>query len=200
MFLLKRSSFHQFLFILVVVLFSSCERTETSHTYYNIDSLIQVQVTYLAQSKARLHKKATINLDSQDTTFMPGDSAAWSKELDIFREMDLINKPINEGNYTVSDGHTDVTSNLTVRTYATTKELSIVYLKLFYQDSPTKLRKIEALYNQENALLKTRRKLVMEFTDIYNKNILSSYSIEGTQKMFIGDEVRFTVTCSVQLN
>ena len=72
--------------------------------------------------------------------------------------------------------------------------------KIYYQDIPSKLRKIEALYQQDNALLKTRRKLTMEFTDLYDKNILTSYSIDGTQKMFVGDSIRFTINCAVQLN
>lgn len=178
----------------------SCERKETGALYYNIDSLIQEQVLYLANAHAVVHKQAGIKNISQDTTFAPADSAAWAKELDIFTEIGTINKPINRDGYVVTDGEDDPTSNLTIRTFLSGKELPIGYLKIYYQDTPAKLRKIEAIYRQENSLLASRRKLIMEFTDIYNKNILSSYSIEGEQKMFIGDSVRFSIRGIVQLN
>lgn len=141
-----------------------------------------------------------INNETQDTTFVPKDSATWASELDIFSEIGMINKPINRGNYDIEEGLSDPSSNLTVRTYLAKRNLSIVYLKLYYQDNPSKLRKVDALYTQQNALMKTSRSLTLEFTDVYEKNILTSYSIDGMQKMFVGDSVTFKITGSVQLN
>lgn len=179
---------------------SSCKQEMTSSVYYNIDSLILEQIQFLSTTRAGLRKQAEINQINQDTTFVPRDSMAWANELDIFMEIGIINKPINRGNYDRVDGLSDAVSNLTITTFSANKALPIVYLKTYYQDTPSKLRRVEALYNQENTLLTSSRKLVMEFTDLYNKNILTSYSIEGNQKMFIGDSVRFTINCSVQLN
>lgn len=189
--------------VTVFLIMSACVRTTmitSSSISFNIDSVLQEQILYLATSHAALHKQADINDVYQDTTFMPTDSAAWAKELDIFSEIGRINKPINQGSYTVVDNLKDPSSNLTIRTLSTTQTLPIVYLKTFYLDTPDKLRKIEALYQQENALLTSKRKLVMEFTDTFNKSILTSYSVEGVQKMFIGDSVHFTITCTVHLN
>ena len=187
----------------MVLIMGSCDRSNTttpSANSFNIDSILQEQILYLSTSKAAIHKQADINDVYQDTTFMPIDSAAWARELDIFAEIGRINKPTNKGSYTVVDNLNDPSSNLTMRTLSTTQTLPIVYLKAFYLDTPDKLRKIEALYKQENALLTSKRKLVMEFTDTYNKSILTSYSVEGVQKMFIGDSVHFTITCTVHLN
>jgi hypothetical protein len=179
---------------------SSCERQQTTNLYYDIDSLVNEQIQYLTEHKAGLRKQGEISSVALDTTFIPEDSAAWARELDIFTEIGMVNKPINQGAYEVIDGLDDPFSNLTIRTYTTNKELSIVHLKLFYLDTPGKLRKIEALYQQENALLKSKRSLMMEFADIYNKSILTSYSIKGEQKMFVGDTVNFTITGTVHLN
>lgn len=197
-----KHSFFKLLYVLVVVslLLSSCERQESTTVYYNIDSLLQDQIQFLTTKQAGLRKQAEINQVNQDTIFVPADSAAWANELDIFSEIGMINKPINRGNYDVIDGQADSTSNLTVRTYSANKSLSIIYLKTFYQDTPKKLRKIEAFYQQKNSLLASSRKFVLEFTDIYDKNILTSWSIDGHQKMFIGDSVRFTISCSIHLN
>jgi hypothetical protein len=174
--------------------------TSTTSVSFNIDSLLHEQIIILSTSHAALHKQATINDVHQDTTFVPADSTAWAKELDIFSEIARINKPINQGNYETLDNIADPTSNLTIRTLSTSKSLPIVYLKTFYLNSPDKLRKIEALYRQDNSLLTSKRKLVMEFSDTYNKSILTSYSIDGVQKMLIGDSIHFTITCAVHLN
>jgi hypothetical protein len=182
-----------------VLLMSSCERPETTIAYYNIDSLLQEQILYLKNAGAVLHKQAEIRGVTQDTTYTPSDSTTWANELDLFAEISTMNKPINVGGYDVSDGEADPHSNLTIRTLTANKPMSIVYLKTFYQDSPDKLRKLEALYHQENALLKSQRKLIMEFSDIYNKSILTSYLVEGGQKMFVGDTVYFTIKGTVHL-
>ncbi|MDH4057355.1 MAG: hypothetical protein OEU76_01255 [Cyclobacteriaceae bacterium] len=185
----------------VVLLISSCERAKpvSAPEVFNIDSLIQEQIKYLSNSQASLRKQAEINNEYQDTTFVPADSAAWSKELDIFSEIGRINKPVNQGGYDVIDHQDDPASNLTMRVYTANRPLPIVYFKTFYLDTPLKLRKIEAEYRQENSLSTSNRKLIMEFSDTYNKSILSSYSIEGDQKMFIGDSVRFAINCTIHL-
>jgi hypothetical protein len=199
MYWLKHKRLKEIVPVMFVLLVSSCERPETTIAYYNIDSLLHEQILYLNNAGAALHKQAEIRGVKQDTTFTPADSTAWANELDLFAEISTLNKPINVGSYDVTDGEADPHSNLTIRTLAANKPLSIVYLKTFYQDSPDKLRKLEALYRQENALLKSQRKLVMEFSDIYNKNIVTSYLVEGGQKMFVGDTVYFTIKGTVHL-
>jgi hypothetical protein len=179
---------------------TSCERPATQSLYYNIDSLLQEQASFLAGAQAILHKQAKMNSLLHDSVFAPFDSVGWTKELDIFTEIGIINKPINRGGYSVTDGLPDETSNLTIREYTATKPMPLHYLKTYYLNHPSNLRKIEAYYEQENVLMKSRRKLVMEFTDVYQKNILSAYTIEGSQKMFVGDSVQFTISATVHLN
>ena len=184
-----------------LLIFASCNQTkEEKANYFNIDSLIQHQIEYLMMAKASVSKEAVMNGIKQDSVFIPNDSAAWARELDLFKEIGSINKSINRDSYEITDGLADESSNLTIHQFTATRELPIVYLKTFYQDVPSKLRKIEALYAQENSLLKSKRKLVMEFTDLYNKNILTSYSVDGGQKMFVGDSVHFTIKGSIRFD
>ena len=185
--------------LLLIVLMVSCKPPQNETGYYNIDSLIQVQATTLVDLHARLHKEAELNNNLSDTVFTPPDREMWSRELAIFQDINMINRPIYSGSYTMETGQLDPSSNLTVRVFETTKDLPVVYLKTFYLDQPGKLRKLEAYYRQDGALMKSHRKFSMEFSDINNKSILTSYSIEGEQKMIAGDPVRFVIKGSIEI-
>ncbi|MBX2968908.1 MAG: hypothetical protein KF803_06030 [Cyclobacteriaceae bacterium] len=187
--------------LLLTMLMASCNKpNKTEATHFNIDSLVAKQVVDLWLLKAALIKEGSIGDIRQDTLLTSLDTVRWKKELDIFSEIGLVNKPAYRALYTVKDGLRDASSNLTIREFETDEELPVQSLKLFYLDNLQKLRRIEALIQQENALLKTQQKLVMEFSDVYNKNVLTSYSIEGGQKMLAGDSVHFTLSGTIQFN
>jgi hypothetical protein len=160
---------------------------------------MNAQIHYLVQSRAVLNKHAEIDGKEESIVFTPKDTTAWMHELDIFTDLSSINKPINLGSYKAEYGIRDAGSNLTIMSFTSLKELPVVYLKIFYLDTPSKVRRIEALYREENALLKGSRFLIMEFQEIYNKTILTSYTIEGGQKMFLGDSVKFSVKGTVTI-
>jgi hypothetical protein len=172
----------------------SCEekRSDTNF-YYPVDSLLKTQVKYLAESKAQLSKKAAIDGKEESLSFTPKDTTAWIHELDIFAELNDINKPTNVGKYRTKRGIKDITSNLLIYTIESTEKLPVSYVKIYYLNTLSDVRKIEALYYQESSLLKTSRELSMEFQNINNKIVLTSYSIQGDQKMLIGDSVTFSV-------
>ena len=51
-----------------------------------------------------------------------------------------------------------------------------------------------SLHNdEETSLYKSSRFLTLEFQNINNKNVLTSYSVKGGQKMIMGDSVIFSV-------
>ena len=79
------------------------------------------------------------------------------------------------------------------------KDLPIEYLKIYYQDSPNKIRRIEARYRESSMMYKTSQILVMEFMSVKDTMILTSYAIEGGQKMFMGDSVQYKINTSVTL-
>jgi hypothetical protein len=187
--------------LVLAVILASCSAGERSTAnFYPVDSLITEQVKYLSEVQATLTKHGEIDGVQDDTTFVPVDATAWLDELDIFMMLEAINKPINRNNYRIEDGLDDPRSNLTIKSITSKTDLPIAYLKIFYQDTPSKLRKIEAVYREENALMKGSRRLIMEFLEFNNKNILISYSIEGGQKMFLGDSVEFLVMGTITIN
>lgn len=181
-----------------VFLLFSCKKEEVT-VYYPIDSLMEAQIDYLAEHHALLTKKAEIDGKEDTSSITPKDTTAWASELDIFSELNVINKPITMGSYTVERGINDTQSNLSILSFSTMEDLPIVYLKVYYLEKESNLRRIEALYHEENSLLKGSRLLIMEFQEINNTIVLTSYSIEGGQKIFLGDSVKFSIRGTVTI-
>jgi hypothetical protein len=177
----------------MILIFSSCSHEVKTTKLFHIDSLLNAQVQVLADSKATLEKQATIGSASDHSAYTPADTTAWNRELEIFRQLRVINKPINRTNYIVDDGLFDPHSNLTVKAFSAIENMPVRYIRVFYQDSVQRPRKIEALYQDENPLSKSGRLLTMEFQQAGNKSILSSYSITGGQKIIFGDTVVFDI-------
>jgi hypothetical protein len=164
-----------------------------------MDSLMTQQINYLSASTATVRKITVLGEKSDTVIVTPKDSKGWIKELDIFRELDAINKPIYLGRYTVEEDLSDSKSNLKIRSFTGAGDLPISFLKIYYQGTPDRVRRIEAEYKQANSMYTGARFLSLEFEEIYNKPVLTSYSITGGQKMFLGDTVRYTVYASVNL-
>lgn len=179
--------------LLLVTLLMSCEPERRPAAFYPIDSLVTSQVHSLTGIHARLFKEALLGGKTDTVTYTPKDTVAWLNELDIFRKLDIINKPVNKGSYQVDDGLHDPASNLTVKAFKSLKELPVVYLKIYYQGNINKPRKLEALYDEENLLFHSARLVSMNFQQIQNQTILTSYSIKGGQKMVFGDSVAFFI-------
>lgn len=171
----------------------SCESEKQPAAFYPIDSLISDQVHHLAAIRAGLFKEALLSGEADTITITPADTMAWKKELEIFRKLDEINKPVNKLNYKVTDRRVDPGSNLMVKAFESLEELPVVYLKVYYQGNIRKPRKLEALYDEGNLLFQSARLLSMHFEQIGNKTVLTSYSVEGGQKMALGDSVSFYI-------
>ncbi len=185
--------------VLITLIFLSCS-TEEQNTagLYNVDSLFKTQIDYLVGHEAVISKKAVLNGVEKITTINPKDSLAWNEELAIFFELDVVNKPIHKGIYNVEE-YADSKSNLSVKSFSTTEDLPVRFLKVYYQNSLSQLRKIEAQYNEANSLYSSKRFLTIEFENVYNKTILTSYSITGGQKMFLDDSVQYNIDANIVL-
>jgi len=194
--------------LLSVITLISCESEKPPATFYPVDSLINDQVRYLTKIDAGLFKEALLSGQTDTSTFIPQDTTAWVKELEIFRKLDEINKPVNKEFYEVNDGQIDPGSNLKVMAFVPRsqlsdkirRQLSIQYLKIYYQGSIDKPRKLEALYDEENLLFGSARFLSMHFQQIGNRTVLTSYAVKGGQKMVLGDSVAFYISGRVLID
>ncbi|MBA4058061.1 MAG: hypothetical protein C0490_25310 [Marivirga sp.] len=182
-----------FCFTILLLLHSSCSNNKKYRGgLYSVDSLVSAQARYLSENKASLSKTTKLGDRLDKVLVIPKDTIAWKKELEIFGALDIINKPINRALYK-SEITSDARSNLSVRSFTTTEELPVKYLKIYYRNTPDKVRLIEARYDESNALFKSARSLTMEFLEVNNKTVLTSYSIIGGQKMFLGDSVQYNI-------
>lgn len=171
----------------------SCESEKPPAAFYPIDSLISDQVHHLAAIGAGLFKEALLSGEADTITITCADTMVWKKELEIFRKLDEINKPVNKQNYKVTDRRVDPGSNLMVKAFESLEQLPVVYLKVYYQGNIRKPRKLEALYDEGNLLFQSARLLSMHFEQIESKTVLTSYSVEGGQKMAFSDSVSFYI-------
>jgi hypothetical protein len=181
---------------LAVFIAVSCSTPErvSSRMFYDIDSLINVQVAFLSKSGSRLEKKAGIGENLERVVNTP-DSAGWSKELAVFRQLEVAGRPTNRDKYQVSERE-DTRSNLKVRSYVATGT-PVPYVHLYYLNGIGDLRKIEAGYYESNLLYTSKRDLTLEFDRGNGTATLKRYSIEGYQKIIMADSVHFSVEAEV---
>lgn len=201
MFCWRNISVNRKIFLLLTVVASvginACTESNQTSKLYNMDSLVTQQVSLLVMNKPTLRKHAILGSTMDTLAYVP-DSAGWSRELDIFRQLDAMNKPVHRSNYLVDDNLYDPGSNLTVKAFTALEPLPVRSLRVFYDTDIQQPRKIEAVYDEENSLYKSSKNLLLEFQQINNKNVLTSYSIDGGQKMILSDSVTFSVKGRIQ--
>lgn len=187
-----------FVFLLAVA--ASCsEHRPVVARYYDMDSLLDRQIAMLVEQKAVLEKNAVIGKENSRVVLVPPDSAGWAEELDIFRNLGVINKPINRGAYKDTIRR-DKTSNLTIRSFISVDEdLPIQELNLFFLNNPRDIRKIEAVYREANMMYETKRLLRMDFRKRSAGSVVSAYSVIGGQKMLLGDTVEYAVKAKISI-
>ena len=144
----------------VLMLLVSCQRNSQQADSY-FDSLVVAQVVHLSSEKASLVKKVTLDGKEDQSTFTP-DSTTWENELDIFRQLSVFERPAYRQAYRIEDGMKDVTSNLIIRRYQATQSVPVPELRFYYFNQFRNLKKIEAIYRQQNLLYSTTRHLNME--------------------------------------
>ncbi len=178
----------------------SCESEKPPATFYPIDSLLSQQIKLLTSMEAGLVKEALLDGKMDTVRYTPSDTAVWMEELDLFRKLEEINKPVNKSNYRVSDGQLDPASNLKIKEFSSIKEVPVTYLKIFYQGTIDKPRKIEALFDEHNLLYESARFLSMHFQQVDDHTVLTSYSVKGGQKMIFGDSVAFYISGKILID
>lgn len=163
--------------------------------YFDIAAVINEQYRLLESREATLSKVAIFGSDTAKAAIVP-DNSQWKSELGIFERID-INKPQWRGQYRVEDSE-DTFSNLTIRTFTTTSdEAEIKYLRLYFLDDVTDLRRIEARWHENNPVYKSQRDFTLHFEDMNNSIIINGYEIKGIQKMMFQDEVSFSINAGI---
>ena len=131
----------------------SCqEPLKSKNELMAIDSLLDAQVIMLTKQKTSLSKSATMDGKVSNSVLEIYDSAKWAQELDVFRQLAMVNRPVYVDKYDVVDNIEDANSNLRILSISTTENLPISFLKVYYQDNKSKVRKIEGSYFESNSI------------------------------------------------
>lgn len=172
---------------------TACRQNQPSNQkYFDFDKLIDDQISELSQRRRVLDKVADIDGNKSDTTFLPS-LKGWETELEIFRELEKINKPASQLIYKLEDHIEDTRSNLLIRRYTAPSE-SVPIIEFYYQNEFSRLKKIEASIAEKNVLYSAGRVLKLEFEESEEGHpLLIRYSMHGFQKMFLRDSVQLSM-------
>ncbi len=178
--------------LLLLFLSVACSNEQKAVSkFFDFEGLVDEQVSLLNQHKRVLNKMAAVNGQESDSTFLPS-AKGWESELEVFRQMEMLNKPTYRSDYKILDPLKDNRSNLKIREYISTSA-PVHSLKFYYHDEFSQLKKIEATILEKNVLYANGRILTMEFEDSDGKPLLNHYSMIGFQKMFMRDSVHFSL-------
>ncbi|MCU0383892.1 MAG: hypothetical protein MUF68_07465 [Cyclobacteriaceae bacterium] len=188
------------IFFIVMLALTACKNNTpplVANIQPNPDSLWKAQVTYLSSVRATLKKEVEMNNKTEAATISPKDSLAWSKELEVLLAIKNIQQPSNAIQYT-SVKSKDTSSNLMVTTYRTDEKLKLKELRIFSTPSGV-LKKIEGDFKEINSLLSSERTIALYFSDVYNKTVLTSYSVNGYQQLVLSDTVYFNLKANISI-
>lgn len=183
--------------LLFIIFLAACKQANLKYDkpYFDFDSLVNIQIKKISHTKDSIRKYAVIDGKQDHTSFII-DSTKLAHEWDVFRQLDVINKPLYKGNYEITEGK-DTKSNLQVRTYQSKIKSPVPFVRFYFQNEFKNLKKIESNYQEENALYFTERDLMMELDDLSGEPLIKSYSITGSQKMILSDSVKFSIRGSI---
>ncbi|MBP9925121.1 MAG: hypothetical protein KBF45_03965 [Cyclobacteriaceae bacterium] len=181
-------------FVGSLFLLASCNKSNLKYEkpYFDFDSLINVQSADLIKAGTLLSKSVSLN-GKQDQSSIQTDSTLMAHELDVFRQLDVINKPLYKTAYEILDGDKDSRSNLRIRTYKAKNPSPVPFITFYYLNDWKHLKKIESVYQENNTLYLTERHLQLEFDDVAGTLLLSRYEVTGKQKMILSDTVLFSI-------
>ncbi len=167
------------------------QENKSNNKYFDFDGLIDDQISQLSQHMRVLGKIAEMSDGKSDTTFLPSRKG-WASELEIFRELEILNRPTYQKVYKVEDSMEDSKSNLKIRQYSSSAS-PVTFVRFYYQNQFEKLKKIEADIVVKNLFYSSSRSMTMEFDEEDGKPLLIRYRMNGFQKMIFSEPVHFSV-------
>lgn len=177
-------------FLLMWFSTSACNRQaerKVIKEYYDIDSLFLSQPPLLRDLS--FIKSANID-DKTESSTVKFDTTGWKKELSMFLAMD-INKAALVGAYEKSETATELGKNVSYN-LKSGEEGGIKWIQL-EQDSSGNVYLFKALFQEDNALYQNRRELTARFEVAEDQSVLSSYKVDGYQKIIMKDTVNYTI-------
>jgi hypothetical protein len=176
----------------MIFIFAACTKAkqEKQTLLFNCDSLIDHHAKQLSQTKARLTKSTSLR-DAPLLTGTDIHQVQWEKELEAFKLVSIINKPVYRTAYDIEVVR-DPKSNLIVKTWKAKGDEPVRLMKIYFLDKPGALKKWEAVVEKGNFVFRSQQKLEMEFGLLGNSQ-LERFTVSGFQKFFWGNPNTFTL-------
>ena len=148
----------------------------------NVDSLLDYHIRNLRSGDYSLEKVSRVG-NHKATTSTHSKEINWSNELEAFRLISLINKPIYSDRYEVREAP-DEKSNLTIKSWTAKEPLPITSLKVFFLKQPYQIKRMEAVIEQSNFVFSSSKELSLDFHVLGTRPTPGGYKISGQQKFF----------------
>ncbi len=134
--------------ILLLLWAGACaQEKQPTVKFFDFQGLIDEQVRQLSQHGRALDKTSQVKDTHSDSTYVPTQDD-WAAELELFIQLENINKPSFKSGYQIKDPVKDTKSNLKIREYISEKA-PIRSVKFYYHENFAQLKKIEATVREE---------------------------------------------------
>ena len=160
-----------------------------SNIFFDINGLIDEQIKLLDSINPSVFKKANIDGKEEVSEIKPTDSSEWSKELAIFKAIDL-NRSILVDSYDIEKSSTNLNFTRYISRYPEDTEVDTLTIEFYSDQNP---KRIKAYLEAHNELFQSSKTLDMQFTGHNDISIISAYRIEGWQKMISKDSIWFLI-------
>lgn len=157
--------------------------------YFNLLGFLEQQSTLLGQRRPAVEKQVLLRDGQQETTRV--QPTEWAKELQIFQQAD-INKPALRSLYAVDS--VALPSGLVRRTYRRLPGTDHPVEQLTVTSQGNVVQDITAAVAQDNPLVYSAKTLELHCQN----GQLTSYRVNGVQKLILFDSIRYAVRGRVQ--
>ena len=167
------------------------EEQDVEKKYFDLKGFIENQIVYLSEKKPMVSK--VMQLDQKKESIKT-DQIDWKKELELFIQSD-INKSSYRNSYDVIRSDSS-TYEYKLRDSAS---LPVHYLKIITDSVLHQPVYVKALLKSENRIYRSEKNIELVCSRKDNLLELSSYTIQGYQKLIFMDSRPFMISAKIGL-
>jgi hypothetical protein len=177
-----------------LLLFEACQPRQQGQPrhmmYFDLAGFLDAQGAYLDSVPSEIKRLNSINGNQEEVSLT---QVNWSREMNYLYEADL-NRPSWQGSFRSDSLFAPDGLLQSVRYTPLDEDLPVQLLSIHYNAVSTQIESIEATVKDKNMLYDAGRTMRLQLLpDASGKNRVSSYSIEGRQKVIFQDPVTFEV-------
>ncbi len=154
------------------------EKSLQVNEYYDLDSLLDVQVKLISAANLELYKRVTLDGQIEEESFA-SDTSRLIDEFKILREFDL-NKTNYVGAYQITQKGSSIRYEL-----KSDQNSPVKYLEINKDQS--QLKSIKGYFFEDKEIYQHQREIEIVFLD----DLIRTYKVKGFQDMVMKDSITF---------